>query len=86
MKRKRSLRESGAEQNKSAAAGAFRTDSDFGSGSERKGLPEFAAVRTEQGDIDTWDQRRLRVALGRCVRGKLMRSMGLLKGVGLGRA
>jgi hypothetical protein len=55
MKWKNPFRESGAEQNKSARSCAFRTDSDFGIGSERKGLPEIATVRTKQRDIDARD-------------------------------
>jgi hypothetical protein len=60
MKRKKALRESGAKQNKSAQSCAFRTDSDFGIGSERKSLPEIATVGTKQRDIDAWDQWSLR--------------------------
>lgn len=56
MKRKNSLRESGAKQNKSARSRAFRTDSDFTIGKRRKSLPEIATAGTEQRDIDTRDQ------------------------------
>ena len=55
MKWKNSLGESGAEQNKCAGSCAFRTDSDFGIGSEGEGLPEIATVRTKQRDIDARD-------------------------------
>jgi hypothetical protein len=64
IKRKNPLRESGAKQNKSAGSRAFRTGSDFAIRKGSKGLPEFATVGTEQGDIDARNQWGLRVALG----------------------
>jgi len=77
MERKRPLRESGAEQNKSAASTTFGTNSDCCIGKSRKSLPEIATVGAKQGDVDARDQRCLRVALGcYCVRRKLMRPMG----------
>lgn len=72
MKRKSPPGESGAEQNKSTGPRAFRTHGDFSIGKSRKSLPEFATVRTKQGDIDAWGQWSLRAAVGRyCVRGRL---------------
>jgi hypothetical protein len=64
MKWKNSLRESGAEQNKSARSRTFRADSDFAIGKCRKSLPEIATVGTEQGDINARDQRSLRTTAG----------------------
>ncbi|HEY2114444.1 MAG TPA: hypothetical protein VGJ51_05115 [Candidatus Angelobacter sp.] len=77
MKRKNSLSKSGAEQNKGAGSIAFRTDSDFAIGKNRKGLPEMTTVRTQQRNIDARNQWSLRVGLGHtCVRRNLMRPMG----------
>lgn len=77
MKRKSPLGESGAEQNKSARSRAFRTDSDFGSGSERKSLPEIATVGTKQSNINAREQQSLRAALRHYRVGrKLMRRIG----------
>jgi len=77
MKRKSPLCESGAEQNKSAASTAPRTNGDCSIWKSRKSLPEITTVGAKQSDVDARDERSLRVALGYdCVRRKLMRPMG----------
>jgi len=77
MKRKSPLRESGAEQNKSARTRAFRTDSDFAIRKGRKSLPEIATMGTQQGDINARDQWGLQIALDDySVRRKLMLPAG----------
>jgi hypothetical protein len=77
MKRKNPPGEPGAEQNKSAASTAFRTNSDCSIGKSRKSLPKIATVGTKQSDIDAREQRGLGVAFdGHGVRRKLLRPMG----------